>query len=69
MKALKIIGIVLLVIFIVLTTLFTIYFLFANEGYGIDMLTQIFEDGFLGRPALSAGIRPGPGHPHPGLPP
>ena len=46
MKALKIIGIVLLVIFIVLTTLFTIYFLFANEGYGIDMLTQIFEDGF-----------------------
>ena len=47
MKALKIIGIVLLVIFIVLTTLFTIYFLFANEGYGIDMLTQIFEDGFF----------------------
>ena len=41
MKALKIIGIVLLV------TLFTIYFLFANEGYGIDMLTQIFEDGFF----------------------
>ena len=47
MKALKIIGIVLLVIFIVLTTLFTIYFLFANEGYGLDMLTQIFEDGFF----------------------
>lgn len=47
MKALKIIGIILLVIFIVLTTLFTIYFLFANEGYGIDMLTQIFEDGFF----------------------
>ncbi len=48
MKALKIIGIVLLVLFIVFTTLFTIYFFFANEGYGIDMLTQSFEDGFFG---------------------
>lgn len=48
MKVLKIIGIVLLVIFIVFATLFTIYFLFANEGYGIDMLTQLFEDGFFG---------------------
>lgn len=47
MKILKIIGIVLLVILIVLAVFFTIYFLFANEGYGIDMLTQIFEDGFF----------------------
>lgn len=48
MKVLKIIGIVLLVILIVLTVMFSIYFLFANEGYGIDMLTQIFEDGLFG---------------------
>lgn len=47
MKALKIIGIIFLVIFIIFTTLFTIYFLFANEGYGIEMLTQDFEDGFF----------------------
>ena len=48
MKALKIIGIVLLVLLIITMTLFTIYFLFANEGYGIDMLTQLREDGFWG---------------------
>ena len=47
-RALKIIGIILLVLFIITTTLFTIYFLFANEGYGIDMLTQTAEDGFFG---------------------
>ena len=47
MKALKIIGIIILVLFIIFTTLFTIYFLFANEGYGIDMLTNLFEDGFF----------------------
>ena len=47
MKALKIIGIVLLVITLVFTTFFTFYFLFANEGYGIDMLKQTFEDGFF----------------------
>ena len=46
MKALKITGIVLLSIFIFITTMFTIYFLFANEGYGIDMISQNFEDGF-----------------------
>lgn len=51
MRVLKIIGIVLLVILIVFTTLFTIYFLFANEGYGIEMFKEIFEDGFF------AGIR------------
>ena len=48
MKALKIIGIILLVLLIITMTLFTIYFLFANEGYGIDMLDQISEDGFFG---------------------
>ena len=47
MKVVKIIGIVLAVILIVLATFFTIYFLFANEGYGIDMLNQTFEDGFF----------------------
>lgn len=47
MKALKIIGIIFLVLFILFTTLFTIYFLFANEGYGIEMFTQMFEDGFF----------------------
>lgn len=47
MKALKITCIVLLSIFLLITTLFTIYFLFANEGYGIDMISQGFEDGFF----------------------
>lgn len=47
MRVLKIIGIVLLVILIVFTTLFTIFFLFANEGYGIELLKEIFEDGFF----------------------
>ena len=47
MKVLKIIGIIVLVLFIIFTTLFTIYFLFANEGYGIDMLRVSFEDGFF----------------------
>ena len=47
MKVLKIIGIVFLVILVIFTTLFTIYFLFANEGYGIDMFTEMFADGFF----------------------
>lgn len=47
MKVLKIIGIVLLVILGVLATLFTIYFLFAQRGYGIEVLKQTFEDGFF----------------------
>lgn len=47
MRVLKVIGIILLVIFIVFTTLFTIYFLFANEGYGIEMFKEIFADGFF----------------------
>ena len=48
MKVMKIIGIVLAVLLILTTVMFTIYFLFANEGYGIDMLSQISEDGFFG---------------------
>lgn len=51
MNIVKIIGITLLSIIGVLTVLFTVYFLFANEGYGIDMLSQLFEDG------LFAGIK------------
>ena len=47
MRVVKIIGITLAVILAVLTVLFTIYFLFANEGYGIDILSQLFEDGVL----------------------
>ena len=47
MRIAKIIGITLAVILAVLTVLFTIYFLFANEGYGIDILSQLFEDGVL----------------------
>ena len=47
MKVLKIIGIVLLVLFGIFTTIFTIYFFFGNEAYGIDMLKQTFEDGFF----------------------
>lgn len=48
MKVLKIIGITLLVIICVIFLLMTIYFLFANEGYGIDMLSELFSDGVLG---------------------
>ncbi len=48
MKALKIIGITLAVIVCILIVLMTIYFLFANEAYGIDMLTELFSDGFFG---------------------
>lgn len=47
MRVLKIIGIIFLVLFIITTTLFTIYFLFANEGYGIDMLSELSNDGFF----------------------
>lgn len=47
MRIVKIIGITIAVILIVLAVLFTVYFLFANEGYGIDMISQIFEDGFM----------------------
>ena len=48
MKFLKILGITILVLIILLTFLMTAYFLFANEGYGIDMLTELFKDGVIG---------------------
>lgn len=47
MKALKIIGIVLLVTFIILTTFMTIFFLFSGYGAGIDILSETFENGFF----------------------
>ena len=47
MKALKIIVLVLFIIFIVLETFFTIFFLFSKQGYGIDFLGELFEDGFF----------------------
>ena len=48
MKILKGIGIFFIILIIVLLFLMTIYFLFANEAYGIDMLTELFNDGFFG---------------------
>ena len=32
----------------ILCVLFTIFFLFANNGYGIELLKSLFEDGFFG---------------------
>ena len=48
MKILKGIGIFFLVLLIVLTFLLTLYGLFANQAYGIDMLRELFKDGFIG---------------------
>ncbi len=48
MKALKILGITLLVLICIIIVLMTLYFLFANEAYGIDMLSELFSDGILG---------------------
>ena len=48
MKFLKGIGIFFVILIIVLLFLMTTYFLFANEGYGIDMLTELFKDGLIG---------------------
>lgn len=47
MKAFKIIMKILFWILFTIMLLFTIYFLFANEGYGIDMLKETFSDGFF----------------------
>ena len=47
MKALKIIGIILLVIYILLTTLMTVFFLFSGYGAGVDILKETFADGFF----------------------
>lgn len=47
MKILKGIGITFVIILVVLMFLLTLYCLFGNRAYGIDMLTKIFENGFL----------------------
>lgn len=47
MKVLKIIGIVLLVLYIILTTMMTIFFLFSGYGAGVDILSETFSDGFF----------------------
>ena len=47
MKTLKIIGIVLLVLYIIITTLLTIFFLFSGYGAGVDILRETFADGFF----------------------
>jgi len=47
MKALKIIGIILLVIYIILTTIMTVFFLFSGYGAGVDILKETFADGFF----------------------
>jgi hypothetical protein len=47
MKALKIIGIVLLVMYIILTTVLTVFFLFSGYGAGVDILKETFADGFF----------------------
>lgn len=47
MKALKIFGIVLLVLVCLFCLLCTIYFLFANGGYGIETFSDLFADGFF----------------------
>lgn len=47
MKVLKIIGIVLLVLYIIVTTFMTIFFLFSGYGAGIDILNETFSSGFF----------------------
>ena len=47
MKALKIIGIILLVILVILTLLCTVYFLFANQGYGLTVFAKLFSGNFI----------------------
>ena len=47
MKVLKIIGIILLVIYILLTTIMTVFFLFSGYGAGVDILSETFSEGFF----------------------
>lgn len=47
MKALKIIGIIFLVIYILLTTIMTVFFLFSGYGAGVDILSETFSNGFF----------------------
>ena len=48
MKALKITGIVFLVLYILLATFMTIFFIFSGYGAGADVLSETFADGFFG---------------------
>ena len=47
MKVFKIIGIILLVLYIITTTFLTIFFLFSGHGFGIEILSETFADGFF----------------------
>lgn len=47
MKVFKIILKVLFIIYIVFTSLFAFYFIFANSNYGVNSIKQIFENGFF----------------------
>ena len=47
MKVLKIIGIVLLVLYILVATFMTIFFIFSGYGAGVDVLSETFADGFF----------------------
>lgn len=47
MRVVKIIGIVFLVLYLIFATLCTIYFFFANAGYGIEIFSELFSDGFF----------------------
>jgi hypothetical protein len=47
MKALKITGIVLLVLYILIATFMTIFFIFSGYGAGADVLKETFADGFF----------------------
>ncbi len=47
MKVLKIIGIVLLILYILVTTTLVVFFLFSGPGEGILIIRETFEDGFF----------------------
>ena len=47
LKMIKLIFKILWIIISIFTTILTIYFLFANGGYGIETLKSIFSDGFF----------------------
>lgn len=47
MKALKIIGIVFLVLYLIFTTFMTVFFIFSGYGAGADVLSETFADGFF----------------------
>jgi len=47
MKVFKVIMKILFIVFVILTTLLSIYFIFANSHYGINAISRIFEGGFF----------------------